>query len=213
MVTTPVSQFGWTENIRFPLSLFKREQGSHSYNKKKTKNSCRKPWDSHDYSEAWLLLPELVRISCWLWRRRSLQVLLCGAVEVTWPVGEIKTTSPHVCTLEECAWRVCGVTFTTRIVACPGSWAFFSRLFQLGWKKGLSHLAKNQLCRKHVSIPVDDWERRAVWGAQPWRSYATQHIASGKLSRQKEGKPDMKNGKEIPLSSIIQPIKHQKPSS
>lgn len=37
----------------------------------------------------------------------------------------------------------------------------------------------------HVLVPIDDQVWRAVYEAQPLRSYATEHIASGKLSSRK----------------------------
>lgn len=88
-------------------------------------NSRREPWNSQEYSEVWLLLrrPGAVAISCWLWRCYSWQVLFCGEGYVMWPVGAIKTTSPHACTHGECARKSmwCQVQFTTRIVTDVGS--------------------------------------------------------------------------------------------
>ncbi len=104
MVTTPVSQLGRTGNIWF---FSWKEEGSHS----RTQTAAESRWNSQEYSEVWLLRqwPEAAVISCWLWRCYPSQVLFCGEGYVMWPVGAIKTTSPHACTLEECALKVCGV--------------------------------------------------------------------------------------------------------
>lgn len=74
----------------------------------------------------------------------------------------------------------------------------------LNWavQKGFHIWLKNESYRKHVSILIDDKVWHALCAAQPWRSYATQHIASGRLSRQRgerqTEKPEMKKGERVP---------------
>lgn len=128
-------------------------------------NICRGSWNSEEYSEAWLLFRNTLLT---LERSGTAGALLWrGSGHVT--SGEIKTTSPHACTHEECAPRVCGTRSTL-----PQGYSYKS------WFP--TPLSPDFLNQPGCHIWLKNKSYRATLNSHRWSS-VTYHVCSSAIER------------------------------